>query len=92
MKKPGGQSLLQQTYFISESKLFLCVFQGVEAGGAAVPQSLHLRRVVLKGLAFPHHCLKLLLHSEQRLLNRHALQYSSYDRMQLLKLYSQTLQ
>jgi hypothetical protein len=51
----------RRSYLVPQAQLFLFVLKGVEEGGAAVPQGLHLTGAVLEGLALPHKGLQVLL-------------------------------
>lgn len=48
-------------HLVTQAQLFLPVFQGVEGTRAAVPQSLHLSGLLLKGLAGFYQSLQLVL-------------------------------
>lgn len=53
--------MIKRSHLVAQPQLFLSVFQRVEETGAAVPQSLHLSRLLLKGLAGPNQRFQLVL-------------------------------
>lgn len=52
---------ITSSHLVAQPQLFLSVFQGVQGTGAAVPQSLHLTRLILKCLAGPNQSFQLVL-------------------------------